>query len=146
MTALDDLPTVDSFLGIDLKTGSMIISAIGVVHPMAYGCSFFLPMSYLLVSIWILVALYFAASIVLFVGIVKDDVLLCSIWLWYALIFVVVMVMMMMVLALLFTSRKQKPRVIVVILAILWYILTKLGKNNLANTKPRTYSFFKSGK
>lgn len=32
MTALDDLPEVESFFGIDLKTGSMIIAAIGVVN------------------------------------------------------------------------------------------------------------------
>ncbi|OWR42120.1 hypothetical protein KGM_200222A, partial [Danaus plexippus plexippus] len=30
MTALDDLPDVTSFFGIDLKTGSMIIAALGV--------------------------------------------------------------------------------------------------------------------
>ncbi|XP_063828493.1 uncharacterized protein LOC135077882 isoform X2 [Ostrinia nubilalis] len=119
MTALDDLPNVDSFFGIDLKTGSMIVAAIGVVHPMAYGCSFFLPISYLLVTIWILVALYFASSIVLFFGLIKDDVLLCSIWLWYALIFVVVMMMMMILLALVFTSRKQRNRVFVVLLGML---------------------------
>ncbi|XP_028176677.1 uncharacterized protein LOC135077882 isoform X1 [Ostrinia nubilalis] len=124
MTALDDLPNVDSFFGIDLKTGSMIVAAIGVVHPMAYGCSFFLPISYLLVTIWILVALYFASSIVLFFGLIKDDVLLCSIWLWYALIFVVVMMMMMILLALVFTSRKQRNRVFVVLLGMLWYVLT----------------------
>ncbi|KAM3955307.1 uncharacterized protein ACR2FA_010798 [Aphomia sociella] len=124
MTALDDLPIVDSFLGMDLKTGSLIIASIGIVHPMAYGCSLFMPMSYLLVTIWILVALFFAASIVLFCGVLKEDALLCTIWVWYALIFVVVMLMMMILLALVFTSRKQRNRVFVVILGILWYILT----------------------
>ncbi|XP_026741678.1 uncharacterized protein LOC113503785 [Trichoplusia ni] len=124
MTALDDLPEVESFFGIDLKTGSMIIAAIGVVHPMAYGCSFFMPMSYLLVTIWILVALFFASSIVLFCGLAKNDALLCTIWVWYAVIFVVIMLMMMILLALVFTSRKQRSRVFVVIMGILWYILT----------------------
>lgn len=32
VSALDDLPTVDSFFGVDLKTGSMIIAAICVVR------------------------------------------------------------------------------------------------------------------
>ncbi|XP_047534331.1 uncharacterized protein LOC125068970 [Vanessa atalanta] len=124
MTALDDLPDVSSFFGVDLKTGSMIIAALGVVHPMAYGCSFFIPLSYLLVTIWILVALFFAASILLFCGIAKDDAVLCAIWIWYAVIFVVVMLMMMMLLAIVFTSRKQRNRVFIVILGMLWYILT----------------------
>lgn len=31
MTALDDLPEVGSFFGIDLRTGSMIVAAMGVV-------------------------------------------------------------------------------------------------------------------
>ncbi|XP_039757389.1 uncharacterized protein LOC120631776 [Pararge aegeria] len=66
MNSLQHLPEVGSFFGVDLKTGSMIIAALGVVHPMAYGCTFFIPLSYLLVTIWILVALFFAASIVLF--------------------------------------------------------------------------------
>ncbi|XP_045451809.1 uncharacterized protein LOC123660821 [Melitaea cinxia] len=124
MTALDDLPYVSSFFGVDLKTGSMIIAALGVVHPMAYGCSFFVPLSYLLVTIWILVALFFAASILLFCGVAKGDAILCAIWIWYAVIFVVVMLMMMMLLAIVFTSRKQRNRVFIVILGMLWYILT----------------------
>ncbi|XP_032518265.1 uncharacterized protein LOC116770769 [Danaus plexippus] len=124
MTALDDLPDVTSFFGIDLKTGSMIIAALGVVHPMAYGCSFFIPLSYLLVTIWILVALYFAASVVLFFGLAKDSPSLCIIWIWYSVIFVAVMLMMMMLLAIVFTSRKQRSRVIIVLLGMLWYILT----------------------
>ncbi|OWR54179.1 hypothetical protein KGM_200222B, partial [Danaus plexippus plexippus] len=122
MTALDDLPDVTSFFGIDLKTGSMIIAALGVVHPMAYGCSFFIPLSYLLVTIWILVALYFAASVVLFFGLAKDSPSLCIIWIWYSVIFVAVMLMMMMLLAIVFTSRKQRSRVIIVLLGMLWYI------------------------
>ncbi|XP_030032835.1 uncharacterized protein LOC115449229 [Manduca sexta] len=124
MTALDDLPDVDSFFGIDLKTGSLMIAAIGIVHPMAYGCSFFVPMSYLLVTIWILVALFFAANVVLLFGLVKDDALLCTIWIWYAVIFVVVMLMMMILLALVYTSRRQRNRVFIVILGMLWYMLT----------------------
>ncbi|XP_072949363.1 uncharacterized protein [Epargyreus clarus] len=124
MTALDDLPDVGSFFGIDLKTGSMIIASLGVVHPMAYGCSLFIPISYLLVTIWILVALYFSASVVLFAGLAKDDVALCTIWIWYTVIFVVLMLMMMILLALVFTSRKQRNRVFVVIIGMLWYILT----------------------
>ncbi|CAK1542970.1 unnamed protein product [Leptosia nina] len=124
MPALDDLPNVTSFFGVDLKTGSMIVAALGIVHPMAYGCSFFIPLSYLLVTVWILVALYFAASVVLFWGLAKDDAYLCSVWIWYALIFVVIMLMMMMLLALVFTSRNQRNRVVIVILGMLWYILT----------------------
>ncbi|CAG4961660.1 unnamed protein product [Colias eurytheme] len=124
MTALDDLPNVTSFFGIDLRTGSMIVAALGIVHPIFYGCSFFIPLSYLLVTIWILVALYFAASVVLFWGLAKDDTILCALWIWYAVIFVVVMLMMMMLLALVFTSRKQRNRVFIVILGMLWYILT----------------------
>ncbi|CAH0625312.1 unnamed protein product [Chrysodeixis includens] len=124
MTILDDLPEVDSFFGIDLKTGSMIVAAIGVMHPMAYGCSLFMPISYLLVTIWILVTLFFASSVALFCGLAKNDALLCTIWVWYAVIFVIIMLMMMILLALVFTSRKQRSRVFIVILGILWYILT----------------------
>ncbi|XP_013192485.1 uncharacterized protein LOC106136469 [Amyelois transitella] len=124
MTALDDLPTVSSFLGIDLKTGSLIIAAICIVHPMAYGCSFFMSISYLIVTIWILVALFFAASVGLFFGVYRDDALLCHIWIWYALVFVAVMLMLMIMLVLLFTSRRQRNRVCVAIFGMLWYILT----------------------
>ncbi|CAH1637014.1 unnamed protein product [Spodoptera littoralis] len=94
------------------------------VHPMAYGCTCFTPISYLIVTIWILVALFFAASVALFCGIVNDDALLCSIWIWYTLIFVVIMLMLMTLLALLFTSRRQTSRVFVAILGMLWYVLT----------------------
>lgn len=41
------------------------------VHPAAYCCTCFIPISYLLVSIWILIALYFAASVLLFYGLVQ---------------------------------------------------------------------------
>ncbi|CAH2267514.1 jg22602 [Pararge aegeria aegeria] len=71
MNSLQHLPEVGSFFGVDLKPGSMIIAALGVVHPMAYGCTFFIPLSYLLVTMWILEALFFAASIVLFCGLAK---------------------------------------------------------------------------
>ncbi|XP_045774015.1 uncharacterized protein LOC123873270 isoform X2 [Maniola jurtina] len=118
MTLLDDLPHVTSFFGADLKTGSMIVAALGVLHPMAYGCTAFISLSYLLVTIWILVALFFAASVVLFCGIVQNDALFCTIWIWYALIFVVLMLMMMTLLAIVFTSRQQRTRVIFVILGI----------------------------
>ncbi|XP_022834706.1 pectinesterase inhibitor 10-like [Spodoptera litura] len=124
MSALDDLPDVVSFFGVDLKTGALIVAAIGVVHPMAYGCTCFTPISYLIVTIWILVALFFAASVALFSGIVNDDALLCTIWIWYTLIFVVIMLMLMTLLALLFTSRRQRSRVFVAILGMLWYVLT----------------------
>ncbi|VVC94630.1 unnamed protein product [Leptidea sinapis] len=87
MAALDDLPQV---------------------HPMAYGCSIFIPISYLLVTIWILVALYFAISIVLLFGLQQGDAALCGIWVWYSVVFVVIMLMMMILLALVFTSRKQR--------------------------------------
>lgn len=36
MTALDDLPLVDSFIGLDLKTGSIVIAAIGIVSSRLY--------------------------------------------------------------------------------------------------------------
>ncbi|CAH0686385.1 unnamed protein product [Spodoptera exigua] len=124
MSPLDDLPNVESFFGVDLRTGSLIVAVIGVIHPMVYGCSCFTPISYLIVTIWILVALFFAASIALYSGIVNDDALLCAIWIWYALIFVVIMLMMMIMLALLFTSRRQRSRVFIAILGMLWYILT----------------------
>ncbi|XP_068632025.1 uncharacterized protein [Battus philenor] len=124
MTALEDLPDVTTFFGTDLRTGSMIVAALGIVHPMAYGCSFFMPLSYLLVTIWLLVACYFAASVALFFGIHTNDILLIAIWIWYAVIFVVVMLMMMILLALVYTSRRQRNRVFVVILGMLWYILT----------------------
>ncbi|XP_050550116.1 uncharacterized protein LOC118267472 isoform X2 [Spodoptera frugiperda] len=91
---------------------------------MAYGCSCFTPISYLIVTIWILVALYFAASIALFCGIANDDALLCTIWIWFTVIFVAIMLMMMIMLALLFTSRRQRSRVFITILGMLWYILT----------------------
>ncbi|CAK1582964.1 unnamed protein product [Parnassius mnemosyne] len=124
MTALDDLPDVDTFFGLDLRTGSFIIAVLGIVHPMAFGCSIFMPLSYLLVTIWILVALFFAASIALFCGLRTNDVLLCTIWIWYAVIFVVLMLMMMILLTLVYTSRRQRIRVFVVILGMLWYILS----------------------
>ncbi|XP_053608880.1 uncharacterized protein LOC128674405 [Plodia interpunctella] len=124
MTALDDLPVVQSFLGLDLRTGALIVAAICIVHPMAYGCSFFMSMSYLIVTIWILVALFFAASIGLFFGVARDDALLCHIWIWYALMFVAVMLMLMVMLALVFTSRRQRNRVCVTIFGMLWYIMT----------------------
>ncbi|XP_013161886.1 PREDICTED: uncharacterized protein LOC106113598 [Papilio xuthus] len=124
MTALGDLPEVMSFFGTDLKTGSLIIAALGIVHPMAFGCSFFMPLSYLLVTIWLLVACYFAASVCLFFGLNTNDTFLIALWIWYAVIFVVVMLMMMILLALVYTSRRQRSRVLVVILGMLWYILT----------------------
>nr|XP_049700262.1 uncharacterized protein LOC110372169 isoform X1 [Helicoverpa armigera] len=123
-SALDDLPSVDSFFGFDLKTGSMIVAALGVVHPMAHGCTFFMPLSYLLVTVWILVALFFAASIVLFWGLSNNNEFLCALWVWYTVVFVAVMLMMMIMLALVFTSRRQRSRVFVVILGMLWYMLT----------------------
>ncbi|CAG5043712.1 unnamed protein product [Parnassius apollo] len=95
-----------------------------MVHPLAYGCTFFMPLSYLLVTIWLLVALFFAASIALFCGLKANDVFLCAIWIWYAVIFVVFMLMMMILLVLVYTSRRQRIRVIVAILGMLWYILT----------------------
>ncbi|XP_026752840.2 uncharacterized protein LOC113513052 [Galleria mellonella] len=124
MTVLDDLPVLESLFGIDLKTGSLIVAAVSIVHPMAYGCSLFMRMSYLLVTIWILVALFFAASIVLLCGILKGDALLCAIWIWYTLIFVAVMLTLTILLALVFTFRKQRNRVFIVIIGILWYLLT----------------------
>ncbi|XP_026332575.1 uncharacterized protein LOC113239703 [Hyposmocoma kahamanoa] len=124
MTALDDLPLVNSFIGLDLKTGSFVIAAIGIVHPLTYGCSFFMPISYLLVTVWILLALYFAASCLLFFGVFYSDALLIAIYIWYSLIFVVLMVMLMTLLALVFTSRKQKSRVLIVIMGMIWYIMT----------------------
>ncbi|XP_059062779.1 uncharacterized protein LOC131855520 [Achroia grisella] len=124
MTELDNLPVLNSFFGTDLKSGSLIIASVCIVHPMAYGCSLFMSISYLLVTIWILVALFFAASILLFCGVLKDDALLCCIWVWYTMIFVVVMLMMMILLALVFTSRKQRNRVVIAIIGILWYLLT----------------------
>ncbi|XP_004928180.1 uncharacterized protein LOC101736719 isoform X1 [Bombyx mori] len=124
MTVLDQLPDVDSFFGVDLKTGSMVVASIGIIHPTSFGCTFFLPLSYLLVTIWIMVALFFAASVVLFCGVYKDDSFLCTIWIWYAVVFAVVMLIMMVLLALVFTSRKQRTRVLVAITGMLWYILT----------------------
>ncbi|XP_028031898.1 uncharacterized protein LOC114244337 [Bombyx mandarina] len=124
MTVLDQLPDVDSFFGVDLKTGSMVVASIGIIHPTSFGCTFFLPLSYLLVTIWIMVALFFAASVVLFCGVYKDDSFLCAIWIWYAVVFAVVMLIMMVLLALVFTSRKQRTRVLVAITGMLWYILT----------------------
>ncbi|XP_062529593.1 uncharacterized protein LOC101736719 isoform X2 [Bombyx mori] len=73
MTVLDQLPDVDSFFGVDLKTGSMVVASIGIIHPTSFGCTFFLPLSYLLVTIWIMVALFFAASVVLFCGVYKKQ-------------------------------------------------------------------------
>ncbi|XP_021205033.1 uncharacterized protein LOC101736719 isoform X3 [Bombyx mori] len=122
MTVLDQLPDVDSFFGVDLKTGSMVVASIGIIHPTSFGCTFFLPLSYLLVTIWIMVALFFAASVVLFCGVYKDDSFLCTIWIWYAVVFAVVMLIMMVLLALVFTSRKQRTRVLVAITGMLWYI------------------------
>ncbi|CAH2041623.1 unnamed protein product, partial [Iphiclides podalirius] len=103
---------------------SRILLPILSVHPMSYGCSFFMPLSYLLLTIWILVACYFAASVTLFFGLVTNDVMLCAVWIWYAVVFVVLMLMLMILLALVYTSRRQRNRVIVVILGMLWYILT----------------------
>lgn len=36
MTALDDLPLVNSFIGLDLKTGSYVIAAMGIVSSHLY--------------------------------------------------------------------------------------------------------------
>nr|XP_049700263.1 uncharacterized protein LOC110372169 isoform X2 [Helicoverpa armigera] len=91
---------------------------------MAHGCTFFMPLSYLLVTVWILVALFFAASIVLFWGLSNNNEFLCALWVWYTVVFVAVMLMMMIMLALVFTSRRQRSRVFVVILGMLWYMLT----------------------
>ncbi|XP_034832686.1 uncharacterized protein [Maniola hyperantus] len=124
MNLLEDLPNVTSFFGANLKTGSMLTAVLGMLQPMAYGCTVFKPLSYLLLTIWILVALFFVASIVLFCGVIQNDALLCAIWVWYALIFVVLMLMMMILLAIVFTSRQQVTRVIFSILGMVWYLLT----------------------
>lgn len=42
MTALDDLPDVSSFFGVDLRTGSMIIAALGIVSNYCISFCFFL--------------------------------------------------------------------------------------------------------
>ncbi|CAB3228383.1 unnamed protein product [Arctia plantaginis] len=124
MSGIYTLPTVKSFFGLDLRTGSMMIAAISIIHPMAYGCTFFTPMSYLLLTIWILVALYFAASVALLFGLIYGDKVLCDIWISYSLIFVAIMLFLMILLAIVFASRRQRSRVFIVILGMLYYILT----------------------
>ncbi|KAJ8720081.1 hypothetical protein PYW07_012124 [Mythimna separata] len=125
MMLLDKLPEVDSFLGtLDLKTGSMIISALCVLHPTIYGCTIFMPVSYLLLTIWFLLALFFIASILLFVGLTNSDTTLISTWIWFTMLFVAAMYLLMILLAVFFISKDQKVKVFIVFLGILWYSLT----------------------
>ncbi|RVE43897.1 hypothetical protein evm_011459 [Chilo suppressalis] len=124
MTVLDSFPLVKTFLGLDLKTGCAIIAALGIVHPMSYGCTIYQPLSYLLVTIWILGALYFAASIVLLVGVIEGSAVMCAIWVWYAMIFVGLMLIPLIIMLCVNTYRKQKCRIIIGIVAILWYLMT----------------------
>ncbi|XP_073945774.1 uncharacterized protein isoform X1 [Choristoneura fumiferana] len=130
--SLDQWPTVSSFFGVvDLKSGSLIVAVLGIVHPAAYCCTCFIPISYLLVSIWILVALYFAASVLLFYGLVQlhkllfqDNESICIAWTVFMALFVVLIVLMLILMALAFMIRKQGQRAFLVFLGLLYYALT----------------------
>ncbi|KAJ8719464.1 hypothetical protein PYW08_011639 [Mythimna loreyi] len=122
---LNTLPDVDSFFGtLDLKTGSFIIAALCLFHPTIYGCTFFMPMSYLLLTIWLLQVLFFTTSILLFYGLTNNDVPLISAWIWYSMLFVAAMFILMFLLGLFFISKKERVKTFIVFIGILWYILT----------------------
>ncbi|GBP65258.1 hypothetical protein EVAR_37106_1 [Eumeta japonica] len=72
MSVLDEFPRMESFFGTDLKTGALIVAVLGVVHPTAYGCTLFARINYLIVFIWVLVAVYFVNSILLIHAIEKS--------------------------------------------------------------------------
>ncbi|XP_063386247.1 uncharacterized protein LOC134672281 [Cydia fagiglandana] len=98
-SALDELPRWSWLLGFDLRSATLIIATIGIIHPSAYIYSCIVHRGCLFTAAWLLAAAWCAFSVALLVGILQGLALTYECWVWFTLVFAPLMILLMGALA-----------------------------------------------